>query len=146
MLHRSILRAVLRTSGTMFSDLCLIAIDEAHCISQWSHDFRPAYKKLGAVANMYPSVPLLAVTATATPKVLAEMKQLLARPNAKLYSTGTRRVNLCISVKDKSDFGSCARLTCRLSCTSRRRKVCEELRHKLIAKGVTCCAYHGGLC
>ena len=127
------------------NDLCLIAIDEAHCISQWSHDFRPAYKKLGAVASMYPSVPLLAVTATATPKVLTEMKELLARPDAKLYSTGTRRANLCISVKDKADFDSCT-FDVPTIVYVQTRKVCEELCQKLITKGVTCCAYHGGLC
>ena len=127
------------------STLCLIAIDEAHCISQWSHDFRPAYKKLGAVATRFPDIPLLAVTATATPKVIAEMKQLLERPNAAVYCNGTRRTNLCITVKPKSDFNRCA-FDVPTIVYVQTRKVCEDLCGKLLARGITCCAYHGGLC
>ena len=55
----------------------LFSIDEAHCISQWSHDFRPSYQKLCIIKKHFPDIPLLAVTATATPKVLEEIYEYL---------------------------------------------------------------------
>ena len=76
----------------------LLAIDEAHCVSQWSHDFRPSYQKLGILKTQLPEIPLLAVTATATPRVLEEMYKYLNITESNEYALGTRRTNLMIKV------------------------------------------------
>lgn len=81
--------------------IALVAIDEAHCISQWSHDFRPSYKELADPVARFSGVPLLAVTATATPRVLEDIYNVLNLPAVAEYFLGTRRPNLSISVRKK---------------------------------------------
>ena len=81
--------------------IALVAIDEAHCISQWSHDFRPSYRELARPISCLGDVPLLAVTATATPRVLTDIYDVLDLPAVAEYFLGTRRSNLAIQVKSK---------------------------------------------
>ena len=125
-------------------DIGLIAIDEAHCISQWSHDFRPAYKSLACVRRHCPAVPILAVTATATPKVIDEMKSILSMNDCLFFQQGTHRDNLRISVHSKTDFGKCD-LSSHTIVYVQTRKACESLCQKIRAKGVTAEMYHGGM-
>ncbi|MGO3707823.1 MAG: RecQ family ATP-dependent DNA helicase [Mesonia hippocampi] len=76
----------------------IIAIDEAHCISEWGTDFRPAYKKLAQLTEVFPKAKLIALTATATPKVVADIKTSLAIPEAPVVKASFARPNIFFSV------------------------------------------------
>jgi DNA topoisomerase-3 len=78
----------------------LIAIDEAHCISQWGHDFRPEYRKLGERLSGLRPCPIVALTATATPLVQDDIVQQLGIPNAKRFIQGFRRTNIAIQAHE----------------------------------------------
>ena len=79
--------------------VALIAIDEAHCISQWGHDFRPAYKKLSLLREAFPEVPVIALTATATPHVKQDIINTLKfKKGYKVFETSVYKENLSISV------------------------------------------------
>lgn len=82
--------------------LCLIAIDEAHCCSQWGHDFRPDYKNLGILKIQFPSVPLIALTATATSKVQTDLMEMLHIPKCVKFVSTVNRPNLFYKVHEKS--------------------------------------------
>lgn len=81
----------------------LFAIDEAHCVSQWGHDFRPEYLELARLAEEWPHVPRLALTATATPQTREEILQRLRMQGATVFSTGFDRPNIHYQVVDKGD-------------------------------------------
>ena len=125
-------------------DIGLFAIDEAHCISQWSHDFRESYQQLKIIKDMFPKTPLLAVTATATPRVLEEMYELLNITEATEYSLGTRRNNLAIKVLPKKDFLKCQFEEPTIIYTQ-TRKLSESLSNDICNKGIKCSYYHAGL-
>lgn len=76
-------------------------IDEAHCVSQWGHDFRPDYKMLGEVRRRFPSVPVMALTATATPNVIVDIKHNLSIDGCKVFSQSFNRPNLYYEVREK---------------------------------------------
>lgn len=80
--------------------LGLLAIDEAHCISQWGHDFRPDYSRLGEFRKALGDPPVLALTATATPEVQKDILRQLNIPTAPVFSSGIERPNLCLRVHD----------------------------------------------
>jgi len=122
----------------------LFAVDEAHCVSQWSHDFRKSYQRLCVIKERFPTVPLLAVTATATPRVLEEMYEFLNITEAYEYSLGTRRTNLVINVLPKSDFDDCE-FTEPTIVYVQTRKICEKLHEDFLIKGITSACYHGGM-
>jgi ATP-dependent DNA helicase RecQ len=84
---------LLRRSG-----VSLLVVDEAHCVSQWGHDFRPAYLSLRDAAEALGRPPVLALTATATPEVLADVRRQLAIPDATVVATGVHRPNLRFEV------------------------------------------------
>ena len=113
----------------------LFAIDEAHCVSQWSHDFRPSYQKLALIKKRFPNIPLLAVTATATPRVLNEMYDFMNITEACEYSLGTRRTNLIINVHPKSKFQSCTFDEPSIVYVQ-TRKLCEKLCSDFIERGI----------
>ena len=73
---------------------CLIAIDEAHCISQWGYDFRPTYLEIATIRELFPSVPVLALTATATSIVIADIQEKLAMKKANVFRLSFERRNL----------------------------------------------------
>jgi ATP-dependent DNA helicase RecQ len=77
----------------------LLVIDEAHCISQWGHDFRPDYMKLGQLRQQLNNLPCLALTATATPRVQDDICDRLALRDPLRLITGFRRENLTLSVR-----------------------------------------------
>ncbi|XP_071950689.1 ATP-dependent DNA helicase Q1-like [Antedon mediterranea] len=82
--------------------LARIAIDEVHCCSVWGHDFRPDYKFLGILRRQFPGVPILGLTATATPEVLSDVKKILQVENATVYKSTFNRPNLYYEVQPKS--------------------------------------------
>lgn len=128
----------------VIENIGLFAVDEAHCVSQWSHDFRESYQKLGIIKEKFPHIPLLAVTATATPRVLDEMYDFLKITEACEYSLGTRRTNLEISVRPKSEFTDCV-FDVPTIVYVQTRKICEKICSDLKEKGITTACYHGGM-
>ena len=81
--------------------ICLFAIDEAHCVSEWGHDFRVSYRKLNMIKEHFPHIPLISLTATATPMVMQDIFDSLNYEEIVQYRLGTKRNNLIISVKQK---------------------------------------------
>ena len=129
---------------TMSINIGLFAIDEAHCISQWSHDFRPAYRSLAKLSVLRPDVPVLAVTATATPLVLAELRSVMQIDDCKVFQEGTHRDNLRIKVCSKSEFDKCD-FTKPTIVYVQTRKICESIGQRLTQLGHKTAIYHGGL-
>lgn len=91
------------TDQSFLDDLCknridFVVIDEAHCISEWGHDFRPAFLALGAAIRALGSPPVLALTATATPEVVADIEKQLGVGPLRVINTGIHRPNLCYEV------------------------------------------------
>jgi ATP-dependent DNA helicase RecQ len=128
--------------------ICLFAVDEAHCASQWGHEFRSSYQKLGIIKDKFPNIPLLAVTATATPKVLEDMYQFLNVEEVVEYNLGTLRPNLHVSVHQKSaDVIRDLQLTGEESSIVyvQTRKACDEICKALNTNGISCTKYHGGM-
>uniref|UniRef100_A0AAG5CT68 ATP-dependent DNA helicase n=1 Tax=Anopheles atroparvus TaxID=41427 RepID=A0AAG5CT68_ANOAO len=133
--------------------LTLIAIDEAHCLSKWGHDFRPAYRGLGIVRELCPNVPILAVTATATPQVRDDIVRSLQLVNPQVLCTGFDRPNLEFIVRPKGQQGPLEDLRPLLAgnrpgsviiyCITRKQT--EEIVEQLRSKGFVCDAYHAGL-
>ena len=128
----------------------LIAIDEAHCISAWGHDFRPDYRTLGEHLPALRPAPIIALTATATPQVQKDIATQLGLHNPELFIHGFRRDNLAIEVLELSKPQRTPFITKFLSDKTRRpaivyapsRKAAEELAAQL---GGSAAAYHAGL-
>ncbi len=131
--------------------ISLIAIDEAHCISSWGHDFRPAYTQLGYLKNRYPSTPVIALTATADKATRKDICDQLNIPKAKKHIASFDRKNLSLEVRpgNKKFEQILAFLKRRPSesgivyCLSRKNT--EDLAAKLKSKGYDAEAYHAGL-
>jgi ATP-dependent DNA helicase RecQ len=132
-------------------DIALFAIDEAHCVSQWGHDFRPEYQQLGALRQLFPAIPLVALTATADTQTREDIVRVLALDEAACHITGFDRPNIRYTVLEKhKPFDQLLRflepragqagIVYALS-----RKRVEEVAGKLQAKGVRAAAYHAGL-
>jgi ATP-dependent DNA helicase RecQ len=128
-----------------------IAIDEAHCISEWGHDFRPEYRQLADLRTILPEVPFMALTATATGRVRADIVRLLALREPRCYTASFNRPNLTYRIVPKSkpgeqvvDFVRNHRDECGIVyCQS--RKSTEQLAAKLRAAGIAAGPYHAGL-
>jgi ATP-dependent DNA helicase RecQ len=131
--------------------LSLIAVDEAHCISEWGHDFRPAYRNLSLLKDIFPSIPLIALTATATAKVREDIINQLQLQNAKVFISSFNRENLHIGVLEKKQaFPKLLTLLQRykkesviIYCFSRRDT--ETIAENLRANKFKARAYHAGL-
>jgi len=129
----------------------LIAIDEAHCISSWGHDFRPAYTQLGYLKNRFPSTPIIALTATADKATRKDICNQLNIPNAKKHIASFDRKNLSLDVRPGikrfeqiQDFiENRENESGIIYCLS--RKTTEEIASKLKAAGIKAEAYHAGI-
>ncbi len=128
-----------------------LVVDEAHCVSQWGHDFRPEYRTLGTFRERFPAAPIGAFTATADRLTQEDIKAQLLRAGARVFVTGFDRPNLQIAVAEKSDahgqlqtllerHAGAAGIVYRLS-----RKAVAETTAKLEAQGRRAVAYHAGL-
>ena len=127
------------------------AIDEAHCISEWGHDFRPEYRRIRPIINDIGTAPLIALTATATPKVQMDIQKNLGMTNATVFRSSFNRANLYYELRPKHNIdhdiirfikqhdGKSGIIYC-LS-----RKKVEELAELLVANGIKALAYHAGM-
>ena len=127
------------------------AIAEAHCISEWGHDFRPEYRRIRPIINEIGTAPLIALTATATPKVQMDIQKNLGMSDASVFKSSFNRPNLYYEIRPKHDVdreiiryikqheGKSGIIYC-LS-----RKKVEELTELLVANGIRALAYHAGM-
>jgi ATP-dependent DNA helicase RecQ len=131
--------------------IALFAIDEAHCISQWGHDFRPEYSQLGRLRRVFPKIPMIALTATAESHTRQDILDRLHLRHARSYIASFDRPNIRYTVVDKSK--PFAQLTDFLHshpgeagivyCLSRKRV--DDIAEKLVAAGFNAAPYHAGL-
>lgn len=132
--------------------LSLLAVDEAHCVSEWGHDFRPEYRQLGAVRQRFPHVPVLALTATATERVRQDILEQLHLHDPIVHIASFNRANLSYEVrkKDKGSYGELVDLLREMPgesviiyCLS--RSGVEKLSADLSSDGISNLPYHAGL-
>ncbi|XP_064962547.1 ATP-dependent DNA helicase Q-like 2 isoform X2 [Musa acuminata AAA Group] len=137
--------------------LSLVAIDEAHCCSQWGHDFRPDYKNLGILKIQFPTVPLIALTATATYKVQVDLMEMLHIPKCVKFVSTINRPNLFYKVHEKSSVGKVVideiadfirgsyskNESGIIYCFS--RKECEQVAKELRGRGISADHYHADM-
>ncbi len=127
------------------------AIDEAHCISEWGHDFRPEYRRIRPIINEIGDAPLIALTATATPKVQMDIQKNLGMSDAAVFKSSFNRANLYYEIRPKHDVDrEIIRFIKQhdtksgiIYCLSRKKV--EELTELLIANGIKARAYHAGM-
>jgi ATP-dependent DNA helicase RecQ len=132
-------------------DISFYAIDEAHCISEWGHDFRPEYRRIRPIIDMIGRAPIIALTATATPKVQHDIQKNLNILDAEVFKSSFNRPNLYYEVKSKQDVtkeiikyiknnqGKSGIIYC-LS-----RKKVEEMAEVLKVNGIKALPYHAGM-
>ncbi|CAH1966178.1 unnamed protein product [Acanthoscelides obtectus] len=137
--------------------IVLVAVDEAHCVSSWGHDFRLQYRQLGILKELMPGVPVLAVTATATPVVMDDIIKVLKLKNAQVSKSGFDRPNFYFAVNYRSDnlkrdFRKymiyengryCFLGPTIIYCITRKKT--EEISDRLNGLGMECLPYHAGL-
>ncbi len=132
--------------------IALAAVDEAHCVSQWGHDFRPDYRGLGRLAALFPGAPRLAVTATADPRTQADIRTQLRLEHAKVFVASFDRPNLALAAERKEkaprarvvSFVKARRGLSGIVYAATRDGV-EEIAEALTGEGVKALAYHGGM-
>jgi ATP-dependent DNA helicase RecQ len=128
------------------------AVDEAHCISEWGHDFRPEYRRIRPIINDIGTAPLIALTATATPKVQHDIQKNLGMLNATVFKSSFNRANLYYEVRPKTNavdkdiikyIRSQAGKSGIIYCLSRKKV--EELSETLVMNGIAALPYHAGM-
>ena len=132
--------------------ISFVAIDEAHCISEWGHDFRPEYRNLKNIIKQFGNIPIIGLTATATPKVQEDILKNLEMPDARTFKASFNRPNLYYEVRPKtknveSDIIRFIKQRKSKSgviyCLSRKKV--EEIAHVLQVNGISAVPYHAGL-
>ncbi len=131
--------------------ISFVAIDEAHCISEWGHDFRPEYRRLKPIIQQIASVPIMALTATATPKVQQDIQKNLGMMDARLFKASFNRPNLYYEIRPKSNVGKGIIQYIKANsgksgiiyCLSRKKT--EELAELLQVNGIKALPYHAGM-
>jgi ATP-dependent DNA helicase RecQ len=145
----------LLTEGTLARlkqlPVALIAIDEAHCVSQWGHEFRPEYRLLACLPEHFPGVPRVALTATADAKTRGDILRSLAMPEAEVFAASFHRANLHLAASAKTSENSQLLAFLRphegecgiVYCGSRAKT--ERVAAKLMERGLPAVAFHAGL-
>ena len=128
----------------------LFAIDEAHCISQWGHDFRPAYREIGELRESFPGIPFMALTATATPKVKEDIIEQLGLIDPLISEKSFGRDNLCFVVREEQDkLTQVAHILSRVEGSAivyvRSRSKTMDLARHLQERNISAMGYHAGL-
>ncbi len=131
-------------------DINLIAVDEAHCISQWGYDFRPSYLRIPELREFIADVPMLALTATATPKVVKDIQDKLGFKKENVFKTSFKRENLRYLVREKEDKQKyLLQVIQKVKGTGivyvRSRKASRELAEVLQRSSISADYYHAGL-
>ncbi|MBR6775367.1 MAG: RecQ family ATP-dependent DNA helicase [Bacteroidales bacterium] len=131
--------------------VCLLAVDESHCISQWGYDFRPPYLKIAEIRQYIPNTPVMALTATATPKVVDDIQYRLGFKEKNVFQTSYERKNVTYNVIHEADkYGLMYRLLNKMDKGSGIVYVRSRKRTKVIAEwlqsvGISASFYHAGL-
>lgn len=133
-----------------YMKVCFIAVDEAHCISQWGYDFRPSYIRIAQIRELLPDVPVLALTATATPLVVDDIMDKLRFREKRVFKMSFRRENLIYVVRKTADKNNELLHILRSFPGSaivyaRSRKGVSEISDYLVENGVVATFYHAGL-
>lgn len=130
--------------------VALLAIDEAHCISQWGYDFRPPYLEIAQFRELFPDIPLIALTATATPDVKQDIQDRLAFQNGKVFQKSFARPNLSYSVFNEEDkeqklLQILQNVKGSAIVYVRSRKRTQSIAKLLLNQGISAAYYHAGL-
>ena len=133
-----------------YMNVNLFAIDEAHCISQWGYDFRPPYLELAKLKELHPAVPFLALTATATERVIADIQKKLNFPKENVFVKSFLRDNLAyMAIEEEDKMGRMVRIIHKLGGSGivyvRNRRETQEIARILINNGIAADYYHAGL-
>jgi ATP-dependent DNA helicase RecQ len=132
-------------------NISLVAVDEAHCISQWGYDFRPSYLKIAEIRQYFPKIPVLALTATATPRVQKDIvSKLEFGKTSQVFTQSFERKNIIYSVlNEENKAGRLVRLLQMVPGTAivygGYRRTCKDMAMHLIQEGVSADYYHAGL-
>lgn len=131
-------------------NVAMIVVDEAHCISQWGYDFRPQYLEIASIREFHPKVPVLALTATATPKVAEDIQVKLEMKNQAVFSSTFARVNLSFSVRlVENMLEKGVEVLSRIPGSAiwyvRSRQMTHQISKSLAQLGFTAGAYHAGI-
>ncbi|MFT3740828.1 MAG: RecQ family ATP-dependent DNA helicase [Breznakibacter sp.] len=132
-------------------NISFYAVDEAHCISEWGHDFRPEYRRIRPIVNEIGAAPIIALTATATPKVQHDIQKNLGMLDATVFKSSFNRANLYYEVRPKTSAtkeiikvlkGNAGRSSI-VYCLSRKKV--EELAELFVVNGIKAVPYHAGM-